>query len=214
MRHILRSKAPLPASQAYLRHGARPGAGSEAYVAAEDIPASEHPGTFSYPTTGRDRRSVGTYQGLTGTPVSPAVICERGASASHMTWACDRQSFRVPRSHRGTAKAPQHGWPVSEQLLAALCLVRTPSTLCAAVHTRFSTASQLLLHYRLQVRPYTVRRGDTLESIAQKRELDVLEVQKLNHNVSPGQSCPSLDQALGHHLRNILHRAICRVAFL
>ena len=39
----------------------------------------------------------------------------------------------------------------------------------------------------LQVRPYTVRRGDTLESIAKKRELDVIELQKLNHDVSPGQ---------------------------
>ena len=31
-----------------------------------------------------------------------------------------------------------------------------------------------------------MRRGDTLESIAKKRELDVLELQKLNHDVSPG----------------------------
>lgn len=50
--------------------------------------------------------------------------------------------------------------------------------------------------FLLQVRPYTVRRGDTLESIAKKRELDVVELQKLNHDVSPGQRSAILPSLL------------------
>ena len=36
-----------------------------------------------------------------------------------------------------------------------------------------------------QVRPYTVRRGDTLASIAEKREVPLDQLLKLNHNTSP-----------------------------
>lgn len=37
----------------------------------------------------------------------------------------------------------------------------------------------------IRVRPYTVRRGDTLASIAQKREVPLDQLLKLNHNTSP-----------------------------
>ncbi len=36
-----------------------------------------------------------------------------------------------------------------------------------------------------QVRPYTVRKGDTLASIATKREVPLEQLIKLNHNTSP-----------------------------
>jgi LysM repeat protein len=37
----------------------------------------------------------------------------------------------------------------------------------------------------IKVRPYTVRKGDTLASIAQKREVPLEQLLKLNHNTSP-----------------------------
>lgn len=46
-------------------------------------------------------------------------------------------------------------------------------------------SDRLIQHCQAQVRPYTVRNGDTLASIAQKREVPLEQVLKLNHSTSP-----------------------------
>lgn len=38
---------------------------------------------------------------------------------------------------------------------------------------------------KLQVRPYTLRRGDTLSSIAEKRDMQLKRLIKLNHEIDP-----------------------------
>ncbi|KAK9795496.1 hypothetical protein WJX73_008256 [Symbiochloris irregularis] len=44
---------------------------------------------------------------------------------------------------------------------------------------------RLTTYAAIRVRPYTVRRGDTLSSIAKKRDLSFEELVKLNHDVKP-----------------------------
>lgn len=46
-------------------------------------------------------------------------------------------------------------------------------------------AHRLVTAAAIRVRPYTVRKGDTLSSIAKKRDLSFEELVKLNHDVKP-----------------------------
>lgn len=60
------------------------------------------------------------------------------------------------------------------------CTLQHGSTSC-----RSGRSQRLVTTAALRVRPYTVRRGDTLASIAKKRDVDLGELLKLNHAVSP-----------------------------
>lgn len=53
-------------------------------------------------------------------------------------------------------------------------------------HARHRPAARrLVTASSLKVRPYTVRKGDTLASIAKKRDVEISELVKLNHDVAP-----------------------------